>query len=125
MGVCSVKSHSSTQQIKEMSCDKYLHGGNITRTTQNGEREISATDGYYTQYVLSTYLSVPKSVIDLFLNHCAKICIFNSEKEFYIVTCIQIYLGKTKLACQKKKRANKQKPHDLASKLAQLSLQGP
>lgn len=97
-----MKSCSSTQQIKEMSCDKYLHGGNISRTTLNGEREISATDGSYT-HVLSTYLSVPKPVIDLFLNRCAKICIFNSEKIFYIVTCIKIYLGKTKLACQKKK----------------------
>lgn len=86
-----------------MSCDKYLHGGNISRTTLNGEREISATDGSYT-HVLSTYLSVPKPVIDLFLNRCAKICIFNSEKIFCIVTCIKIYLGKTKLACQKKKK---------------------
>lgn len=43
-------------------------------------REISVTDEYFIQYVLSAYLLVPKSVIDLFLNHCAKICALNSEK---------------------------------------------
>lgn len=44
-------------------------------------RETSATDGYYTQYILSTYLLVPNSVIDLFSSHCAKICVFNREKK--------------------------------------------
>lgn len=64
-------------------------------------RETSATDGYYTQYILSTYLLVPNSVIDLFSSHCAKICVFNREKKIHSVIYMQICLGKTKIGLPK------------------------
>lgn len=89
-------------------------------------KETSATDGYYTQYILSTYLLVPNSVIDLFSSHCAKICVFNREKKIHSVIYMQICLGKPKLVCQKptpNQKKHSEQP-DLASKLAQLGIGG-
>lgn len=77
MGVCSKNVTVGSRLDKCLSCDRYLHGGNKSHSEA---REISATDEYCTQYALSAYLLVPTSVIDLFLHHCAKIWVFNSEK---------------------------------------------
>lgn len=63
-----------------MFSDKNLHRGNKSQEPLWAMREISATDGYYAQYILSIYLSVPKSVIDLFSSYCAKIYVFSREK---------------------------------------------
>lgn len=68
-------------------------------------REISGTDGYYTQYTCSIYFLLPKSAIDLFSRHCAKKkCVCNRKEINFTLIYIQICLGKPKLVWKKKKK---------------------